>query len=123
MEREVVAILDWAGDSRCAEHLRMERIPGLARIRGIRSYNPVDGHGVAMAAIKGIDRLVQAQRSRIESLEQANRELERRIRALEAHRGSIAGPSKSERPARSQPATLRGASMESAQPFKPKLGD
>jgi hypothetical protein len=56
-----------------------------------RSYNPVDGHGVAMAAIKGLDRLVQAQRRRIESLEHANRELGRLIRALEVHRGSRRG--------------------------------
>lgn len=51
-----------------------------------RSYQAVDGHGVAMAAIQALDRLVTAQKLRIESLERSNRELARRLRAVEARR-------------------------------------
>jgi hypothetical protein len=48
-----------------------------------RSYSPVDGHGVALAAIQALDRLVRAQQTQIESLVRTNQELSRRLRALE----------------------------------------
>ena len=51
-----------------------------------RSYSPVDGHGVAMAAIQALDRLVRAQQARIESLERTNQELARRMRAMETRK-------------------------------------
>ena len=49
-----------------------------------RSYSPVDGHGVAMAAIQALDRLVRVQQARIDTLERTNRDLSRRLRAVEA---------------------------------------
>ena len=48
-----------------------------------RSYSPVDGHGVALAAIQALDRLVRAQQAQIESLARKNRALTRRLRAME----------------------------------------
>jgi hypothetical protein len=51
-----------------------------------RSYSPVDGHGVSMAAIQALDRLVRAQQGRIESLERTNRALARRLDAVESRK-------------------------------------
>jgi hypothetical protein len=48
-----------------------------------RSYDTVDGHGVALAAIQALDRQVRADRQRMRALERRNRELERRLRAIE----------------------------------------
>jgi hypothetical protein len=48
-----------------------------------RSYQPVDGHGVALASIQALDRIARAQRDEIRKLERANAALERRLDALE----------------------------------------
>ena len=45
-----------------------------------RTYNSVDAHGVALAAIQALERMVTAQEQRIEKLERENRRLERRLR-------------------------------------------
>ena len=45
-----------------------------------RSYQAVDGHGVAMAAIQALDRLVQEQQRRIDALDRKNEELGRLLR-------------------------------------------
>jgi hypothetical protein len=47
-----------------------------------RAYNPVDAHGIALAAIKALYQRVEAQDARIERLEQENRDL----------RASVCGP-------------------------------
>ena len=41
-----------------------------------RAYDPIDAHGVALAAIKALAEQVQEQNARIESLERENRELQ-----------------------------------------------
>lgn len=46
-----------------------------------RTYNSVDAHGVALAAIQALERIVTAQEKRIEKLERENRELGQRRRA------------------------------------------
>jgi len=46
-----------------------------------RTYNSVDAHGVALAAIQALERMVAAQQKRIEKLERENQQLERRLRA------------------------------------------
>jgi hypothetical protein len=51
-----------------------------------RTYNSVDAHGVALAAIQALDRMVAAQEQRIQALERENRRLERRLRARESGR-------------------------------------
>jgi hypothetical protein len=51
-----------------------------------RTYYAVDAQGVALAAIQALDRLVTAQTSRIEKLERDNRELARRLRAVDGQR-------------------------------------
>lgn len=48
-----------------------------------RSYSSVDGHGVALAAIQALDRLVEAQSKKIRALDADNRALARRLEALE----------------------------------------
>ncbi len=48
-----------------------------------RSYHSVDGHGVALAAIQALDRLLQAERERIKILERENHAMTKRIEALE----------------------------------------
>jgi hypothetical protein len=40
-----------------------------------RAYNPIDAHGIALAAIKALYERGQAQDARIERLEQENRDL------------------------------------------------
>ena len=62
-----------------------------------RSYSPVDGHGVALAAIQALDRLVRAQQAQIESLERTNQALSRRLRAME-QRGTTTSTRKGSRP-------------------------
>jgi hypothetical protein len=52
-----------------------------------RTYNSVDAHGVALAAIQALDRMVADQQQRIEKLERENRDLARRLRALDWRRG------------------------------------
>ena len=42
------------------------------------AYDPIDAHGVALAAIKALAEQVQEQNARIESLERENRELQGR---------------------------------------------
>ena len=49
-----------------------------------RTYNSVDAHGVALAAIQALERMVAAQEKRIEKLERDNRRLEQRLRARDA---------------------------------------
>jgi hypothetical protein len=49
-----------------------------------RSYHAVDAHGVSLAAIQALSRLLEADERRIRSLQQKNRALERRLRALES---------------------------------------
>jgi hypothetical protein len=46
-----------------------------------RSFHSVDAHGVALAAIQALERVVSQQERRIEKLERENRALERRLRA------------------------------------------
>jgi hypothetical protein len=48
-----------------------------------RAYDPIDAHGVALAAIQALYRMVQDRDARIEKLEQADRRL-RRILASRA---------------------------------------
>jgi hypothetical protein len=48
-----------------------------------RSYFAVDAQGVALAAIQALDRQLAEQRLRIEKLERENRELTRRLRAID----------------------------------------
>jgi hypothetical protein len=48
-----------------------------------RTYHSVDGHGVALAAIQALDRLVQAERERTAQLERENRALGKRLDDLE----------------------------------------
>jgi hypothetical protein len=48
-----------------------------------RTYYAVDAQGVALAAIKELDRLVTTQEQRIAKLERENRELARRLQALQ----------------------------------------
>ena len=43
-----------------------------------KAYNPVDAHGIALAAIQGLYERVQAQEARIEKLEQENSALHRK---------------------------------------------
>jgi hypothetical protein len=57
-----------------------------------RSYSPVDGHGVVLAAIQALDRRVQEQRAEIESLRRANQSLRDRLRALEQRGRATALP-------------------------------
>ncbi|HMF42294.1 MAG TPA: tail fiber domain-containing protein [Polyangia bacterium] len=45
-----------------------------------RTYNSVDAHGVALAAIQALERVVAGQEKRIQALERENRRLERRAR-------------------------------------------
>jgi hypothetical protein len=51
-----------------------------------RTYNSVDAHGVALAAIQALDKLVREQQARIDRLEAENRALERRLRSSERRR-------------------------------------
>lgn len=51
-----------------------------------RTYYAVDAQGVALAAIQGLNRLVETQEKRIEKLERDNRELSRRLRQLDGAR-------------------------------------
>jgi len=54
-----------------------------------RSYNPVDAHGVALAAIQALERIASQQQQRIEKLERDNRALGRRVRALDGVRSDV----------------------------------
>jgi hypothetical protein len=49
-----------------------------------KTYFAVDAQGVALAAIQALDRLVAEQQKRIARLERENRELGRRLRAIDA---------------------------------------
>jgi hypothetical protein len=51
-----------------------------------RRYHAVDAHGVALAAIQALDALVTKQQQQIETLKLDNRELERRLEAVERKR-------------------------------------
>src|SRR3954469_11385104 len=46
-----------------------------------RTYNSVDAHGVALASIQALERMVEAQERRIAKLERDNQRLEQRLRA------------------------------------------
>jgi hypothetical protein len=46
-----------------------------------RSFHSVDAHGVALAAIQALERVVSQQEQRIEKLERDNRALEQRLRS------------------------------------------
>ena len=48
-----------------------------------RTYHSVDAHGVALAAIQGLEHLVKQQEQRIERLERENRALGQRLRTLD----------------------------------------
>jgi hypothetical protein len=45
-----------------------------------RAYNPIDAHGVALAAIQGLYEQLQMQNARIERLERENVELRARVK-------------------------------------------
>jgi hypothetical protein len=49
-----------------------------------RTYNSVDAHGVALASIQALERMVEAQERRIEKLERDNQRLEQRLRGRDA---------------------------------------
>jgi hypothetical protein len=51
-----------------------------------RTYHSVDAHGVALAAIQALERLVVEQGKRIERLERENQRLERRLHSAAADR-------------------------------------
>jgi hypothetical protein len=51
-----------------------------------KTFFSVDAHGVALAAIQALDRIVGEQQKRIEALERENRELARRMRGLDRTR-------------------------------------
>jgi hypothetical protein len=51
-----------------------------------RTYNSIDAHGVALAAIQALERAVAAQEKRIQALERENRRLEQRLHARDARR-------------------------------------
>ena len=53
-----------------------------------RTYNSVDAHGVALAAIQALERMVAAQEKRIDKLERENQRLEQRLRARDARPAS-----------------------------------
>jgi hypothetical protein len=53
-----------------------------------RTYNSVDAHGVALAAIQALERVVAEQGKRIEKLERENRRLEQKLRAGDSSRPS-----------------------------------
>ena len=48
-----------------------------------RSYHSIDAHGVALAAIQALERVVSQQEQRIEKLERDNRVLGQRLQALD----------------------------------------
>ena len=48
-----------------------------------RTYHSIDAHGVALAAIQALERVVKQQEQRIERLERENRALGQRLRALD----------------------------------------
>jgi hypothetical protein len=52
-----------------------------------RTYNSVDAHGVALAAIQALDRLVKQQQIQIRALERRNENLSRRLHAIETGSG------------------------------------
>ncbi len=49
-----------------------------------RSYHSIDAHGVALAAIQALERVVSQQEQRIEKLERENRVLGQRLQALDS---------------------------------------
>jgi len=49
-----------------------------------KTYNAIDAHGVALAAIQALERMVAAQEKRIEKLERENQQLQRRLGANSA---------------------------------------
>jgi hypothetical protein len=51
-----------------------------------RRYHAVDAHGVALAAIQALDAMVSKQQRQIETLTRDNRELQRRLEAVERRR-------------------------------------
>jgi hypothetical protein len=51
-----------------------------------RTYDAVDGHGVALAAIQALDQQMRRDRNRLEALERENRDLHRRLREIERRR-------------------------------------
>lgn len=51
-----------------------------------RSFHSVDAHGVALAAIQALERVVSQQEQRIEKLERENRALGQRLRSLDGER-------------------------------------
>ena len=55
-----------------------------------RSFHSVDAHGVALAAIQALERVVSQQEQRIDKLERENRALGQRLRSLDGERR--AGP-------------------------------
>jgi hypothetical protein len=59
-----------------------------------RTYNSVDAHGVSLAAIQALDRLVVEQQKRIDALEQANQNLSRRLQTIEGRAARGHAPSR-----------------------------
>ena len=49
-----------------------------------RTYHSIDAHGVALAAIQALERVVSQQEQRIEKLERENRVLGQRLQALDS---------------------------------------
>jgi hypothetical protein len=58
-----------------------------------RSYDAIDAHGVALAAIQALDKRLEEQAARIDRLERENRALRERS-AVPAEVGSKAGPAR-----------------------------
>ena len=50
----------------------------------IAAYHSIDAHGVALAAIQALERVVSQQEQRIEKLERENRVLGQRLQALDS---------------------------------------
>jgi hypothetical protein len=60
-----------------------------------KAYNPIDAHGVALAAIKALDERLKEQGARIERLERENAELRRgALQCSRATASTGAGPSR-----------------------------
>jgi hypothetical protein len=57
-----------------------------------RTFHSVDAHGVALAAIQALERVVKQQELRIEKLERENRALGKRLRGADRHVHDAAAP-------------------------------
>lgn len=64
-----------------------------------RTYDAVDGHGVALAAIQALDRQMRRDHDHLEALERENRHLRRRLLEIERRRASTAPQISDDQPA------------------------